>query len=193
MIYLAVSPFCPYCYANDRLLEQKVPTLDDKDIMLIPHLLTPDLVDYDEKLYESAIKSYEKNALPYLQKLGLNNTKPYKYENVHTSKNVFLSYYYLREFNLGLPFYHEVTKAFWESDFDFSDIDLLATIIAKFDLNIDDYKQHFDDLAYQEMYDQYVEMHDDYDVETVPTYIFEDEMIAGAGSAIDKVKAVTGK
>ncbi|WP_423363646.1 DsbA family protein [Mycoplasma sp. P36-A1] len=193
MIYLAVSPFCPYCYANDRILEQEIPTLDDNDITIIPHLLTPDLVDYDEILYNSAISAYKKHALPYLEKKNLFNSKPYKYENVLTSKLVFLSYYYLREFNLGLQFYHEVTRRFWESDFNFGILENLALIVKDFGLNVDDYKIHYDDLAYQEQYDKYLQMHDDYDVDTVPTYIFEDEMIAGAGSAIKKVKEITKK
>ncbi|MEG0283257.1 MAG: hypothetical protein RR601_00510, partial [Erysipelotrichales bacterium] len=129
MIGLITNPFCPYCYGNDRTLEKEIPTLSDEDIMLMPMDLTPDVQEFDDKLYARYHKMFNDEALPYLHKKGLMNAKYYKQENIAPSKLVFLSYYVLREFNKGLDFYHEVTKRFYETDFYYGDKENLAKIV----------------------------------------------------------------
>lgn len=191
MIYLVSNPFCPYCYGNDRTLEKELPNLDDNDITILPMNLTPDMQEFDDKMYETYRNMFEKEATSYLNSIGLYDAKYYKKENIVPSKNVFLTYYFLREHNLGLKFYHEVTKRFYESDFNYNDIDSLSAIVVSYGVDKEEYLEAIIDPQYETMYLENMSLVDDADIDTVPTYVIDNEVYGGIKKAIAKIKATS--
>ncbi|MEG0364462.1 MAG: DsbA family protein [Erysipelotrichales bacterium] len=188
MIGLITNPFCPYCYGNDRTLEKEIPTLSDEDIMLMPMDLTPDVQEFDDKLYARYHKMFNDEALPYLHKKGLMNAKYYKQENIAPSKLVFLSYYVLREFNKGLDFYHEVTKRFYETDFYYGDKENLAKIVEFLGVDKEVYFKMLEDKKFESMFEEYQDLVEDSMIDTVPCYVIDGEVYFSITKGVAELK-----
>lgn len=189
MNYLVTNPFCPYCYGNDRTLEKELPDLNDDDIMLLPYTMTPDLQEFDDKLYDGYRKSFENEALPYLKKIEVPLPKFYKKENISPSRLVFITYYFLRDYNLGLQFYHEITKKFYQEDFNYSNVDNLSKLVEDLGVNKKEYLKALDNPVYEQEYEDNLEQVDEFDLESVPAYIIDDELLMGVRKGVEKIKA----
>ncbi|MDL2211306.1 DsbA family protein [Erysipelotrichaceae bacterium OttesenSCG-928-M19] len=189
MNYLITNPFCPYCYGNDRVLERELPNLTDEDLMLLPYTLTPDVQEFDDRLYNGYLKAFNNDTLPYLETLDIPLPKYYKKENISPSKLVFITYYYLREKKLGLKFYHEVTREFFQNDLNYSDIEQLSKIVENLGIKKEDYLQALENPIYEQQYLNNLEDIDDMDIESVPSYIIDDEILVGIKKGITKIKS----
>ncbi|MDR1781874.1 MAG: hypothetical protein LBR40_02630 [Bacilli bacterium] len=186
MNYLITNPACPYCYANVMMMEKELKNLDDNDLYLLPYTLTPDVQEYDDKLYQTTKDNFENNVLEELSKYDIKQPKFYLKENIGSSKLVFMTYYYLREYNLGLKFYHEITKLFYLDDFNYSNINNLTNIIEKLGLNKDDYLNKINN--YEAIYLDELNKVDDYEIESVPAYIIDNEIYYGINKPINILK-----
>ncbi|MEG0686969.1 MAG: DsbA family protein [Erysipelotrichales bacterium] len=193
MIGLITNPFCPYCYGNDRTLEKEIPNLSDEDIMLMPMDLTPDVQEFDDKLYDRYHKIFDNEAIPYLHKKGLMSAKYYKQENIAPSKLVFLSYYVLRDFNKGIQFYHEVTKRFYEGDFNYGKKENLAQIVVELGVDKDEYYKMLEDKKYELLFEEYQDLVEDSMIDTVPCYVIDGEVFFSITDGIKELKKTINK
>ena len=188
MYYLVTNPACPYCYGNDRIIERELPNLNDNDIMLLPYTLTADIQEFDNKLYETYKNSFINETIPYLKTLNITLPSFYKKENISPSRLVFITYYYLREKNLGLKFYHEITKRFFQTDFNYGNIDEIAAIVSELGLNKEVYLAALNNPLYEQQYLDNLQQIDELDIESVPAYIIDNEILLGIFKGIAKIK-----
>lgn len=187
MNYLATNPFCPYCYVNDRVFEDNLPDFDDSKLMLIPMLLANEAT-FSKSEYLFYQERFEKDTLLYAKQMNQTKLKFFKLENVGPSKLVFKSYYYLRQYGLGLKFYHEVSRRFYESDFNFSEIEQLATIVKLLNGDVAAYYQAMQDEKYEDLYIDYLKMTDDYNIQVVPSYYIEGNVYSDIIKSISFLK-----
>ena len=172
MFYLVTNPFCPYCYINDRELEKEFLELNDLDILLLPMNLEPDLNKFNLELYHHYKISFENELLPYFKKQNY-QAKYFRYECVGSSKLVFLTYYFLREFSLGLKFYQEISRKFYETNFDYSDVANLLPIVTSYGISQKNYLDALKDERFEKIYNENLEFVEKLNFEVVPSYYID--------------------
>lgn len=174
MLQLITNPLCPYCYANDRVLEKIAPNLDDHDIFIMPYEIHSK--EEDINYYKQLKKSFS-DILDDLKTFDIELPKLYKSENISSSDLIYNTYYYLREFNLGLKFYLEATKRFYQSSLNYNDLDQLGDIVEELGHSKLQYLRSIKSQAYEIMRKENLAIVKQKEIEGAPTFLFEDEII----------------
>lgn len=175
MLTLITNPLSPYCYANDRVLEKIAPTLDDHDIFIMPYEIHP---NDEEVTYYQQLKESFPDILDDLKSYEIDLPKLYKSENISSSDLVYNTYYYLREFNLGLKFYQEVTKRFFQSSLNYNNLDQLGDIIEELGHSKLQYLRSIKSQAYEIMRTENLMIIKEKEIEGAPTFMLEDKIIS---------------
>jgi len=166
---------CPFCYIGfsigDRLLNE------DKDVVIqwIPYILDEDVPLEGSNLSSSIPQAQIDQGYRRIERLGKEYDLIYNNKtNVFNTNLLHIASLYAQSVDMFLPFARESFKAIFEDGKNVSDLEIINDIGLKAGLNIQEMQEALKDEVFYELLEESRNLAKIYEIDSVPTFVRED-------------------